>query len=63
MAWTDLLVGLGIAIALEGALYALAPNAAKRLAELAREAAPDSLRTSGVVAVAIGTALVWLART
>ena len=62
LAWSDLLAALGLAVALEGMLYALAPGAAKRLAEYTRTAAPDALRASGMVAVAIGTLVVWLAR-
>ena len=59
---TELVSAIGLVLVAEGLLYALAPNLAKRLAESVRDLAPDSLRTGGVVAVAIGVGIVWLAR-
>ena len=59
---TELVSAIGLVLVAEGLLYALAPNAAKRLAESVREMSPDSLRSGGVIAVAIGVAVVWLAR-
>ena len=58
----ELVSAVGLVLVAEGLLYALAPNAAKRLAEAVRDMAPDSLRTGGIVAVAIGVGVVWLAR-
>ena len=59
---SELVSAIGLVLVAEGLLYALAPNAAKRLAESVREMTPDALRTGGVVAVAIGVGVVWLAR-
>ena len=59
---SELVSALGLVLVAEGLLYALAPSLAKRLAESVREMAPDALRTGGVVAVAVGVAVVWLAR-
>ena len=59
---SELVSALGLVLVAEGLLYALAPNAAKRLAESVRDMAPDALRTGGVIAVAAGVIVVWLAR-
>jgi len=58
----EFLSALGLAIALEGALYAAFPNAMRRaLAALALQ--PDqAIRLGGLLALAIGVFVVWLAR-
>ena len=58
----ELVSAIGLVLVAEGLLYALAPATAKRLAESVRELPLDSLRTGGVVAVAVGVAIVWLVR-
>lgn len=58
--WTLLVAGLGIAIALEGALYALAPETMKRLIEQIGMVGPDQLRLAGLTALCLGVALVAL---
>ena len=59
---SELVSALGLVLVAEGLLYALAPGAAKRLAESVRDMPPDALRTGGVIAVAIGVGIVWLVR-
>ncbi len=59
---SDLLVALGLVLALEGALYALFPEFMKKVAAQAVEMAPDALRTGGLISVCIGVFLVWLLR-
>jgi uncharacterized protein YjeT (DUF2065 family) len=58
----DLLTALGLAIALEGAAYALFPGAMTKmlLQVLAQPAA--HLRTAGLTAAVIGVGVVWLVR-
>lgn len=55
-----LLMGVAVALALEGLVYAVAPTAMQRaLASLA--AAPaERLRLGGLAAAAIGIALAWV---
>ncbi|MCW5725701.1 MAG: DUF2065 domain-containing protein [Maricaulaceae bacterium] len=53
-----LLIGLGVAMALEGAAYALAPGAMKRFMAMALQSPDSSLRIAGVIALAGGVALV-----
>lgn len=57
-----LLLGLGVALALEGFAYAAAPRAMKRVAAAAGLSDPARLRMAGLVAVAIGVGIVALAR-
>ncbi len=59
---SDLIVGFGLVLVMEGLLWALAPGMARRLLEIASETTPATLRNSGWIAVAAGLALVWLVR-
>ena len=58
----DLAVALGLALALEGALYALLPDLMKKLAAQAMATPRDTLRIAGAVCVACGVAIVWIIR-
>lgn len=53
---------LGVAIVLEGVLYAIFPNAAKNMALTILSLPEPMLRRAGAVAVAAGVALVWFVR-
>tara|TARA_R110002072_G_scaffold102458_1_gene225332 strand:+ start:433 stop:621 length:189 start_codon:yes stop_codon:yes gene_type:complete len=55
---TALLVGVGVAVALEGAAYALAPEAMKRFLIQIMDMPGDQLRIAGLVALVSGVALV-----
>lgn len=59
---SDMLAAIGLVLALEGALYALLPNAMKRLAAQAIEMPADRLRAAGLASTALGVAIVWLVR-
>jgi uncharacterized protein YjeT (DUF2065 family) len=59
-AW--LLIGMGLAFALEGALYAIAPESMKRFAAMVAMEQPGRLRMAGLFAAALGVGLVWLGR-
>ena len=58
----DLLTAIGLMLAIEGALYALAPDMMKRMMRSVLEMSDQPLRTGGVVAVAAGVLIVWLIR-
>lgn len=58
----DLLTALGLVLVLEGLLYAVAPDAARRMAEMASRSPADTLRVVGLVAVGLGTLVVWIVR-
>lgn len=59
---SDLVAGLGIAMALEGLLWALAPDTARRVVQDLSGLKNSQLQPAALVAVAAGVALVWLAR-
>jgi uncharacterized protein YjeT (DUF2065 family) len=59
---TVLGMALGLAVAVEGALYALFPAAMRRLIARALEQSENSLRIGGLVAAVGGVGLVWAIR-
>ena len=58
----DLLSALGLAIALEGILYAAFPGPAKRALLSLTEMSNQSLRMGGLAALALGVLVVWFVR-
>ncbi len=58
----DLFTALGLAIAIEGALYALFPAAMRRMIRQALDQPENTLRIGGLVAAVAGVALVWVLR-
>ena len=59
---SDLIVGLGLVLVIEGLLWALVPNLAARLLEAASTVPQNSLRIAGWSSVLLGLGLVWLIR-
>jgi len=59
---SDLVVGLGLVLVIEGLLWALVPNLAARLLEAAASVSQSSLRAAGWGSVLAGLILVWLIR-
>lgn len=59
----DLLVALALAIALEGALYALFPDGMRQALALLLSQPTERVRMIGVAVCAVGVGLVWLLRT
>ncbi len=60
--WISLLTAVGLVLVIEGAIYALFPDGAKRLAALAQDLPTETLRRGGLTAALVGAALVWLVR-
>ena len=58
----DVLLAVGLVLALEGALYALFPDGMRRALAMAVALPPDQLRIAGLVAALLGVGLVWLVR-
>ncbi len=58
----DLLLGLGLTAVIEGLVLALAPSRLGDVLELIKRTSADRLRVFGLLAVAFGVALIWLAR-
>jgi uncharacterized protein len=59
---SDLLVGIGLVLVIEGLVWALAPRYGMRLLEVASATPEPVLRRAGWAAVAAGALLVWLVR-
>jgi uncharacterized protein len=58
----DFLTALALILVIEGILYALLPDAMKRLAERARAVPPQTLRVGGLLVACCGVVLVWALR-
>ena len=59
---SDLLAALGLALAIEGILYALFPDGMRQMMERALAFPPSVIRATGLVAALAGVGVVWLAR-
>jgi uncharacterized protein YjeT (DUF2065 family) len=59
---SDFFVAIGLAIAIEGILYALFPDGMKRMMMQVLATPSASVRTAGITAALIGVALIWLVR-
>ena len=59
---SDLVAGLGVALVLEGLLWALAPDLARRIVAQIAGLAKSRIQMAAVMAVAFGVLLVWLVR-
>lgn len=59
---TDFLAALGLVLVLEGVVYGGMPSLAKRLAEDVIKLPEGTLRTGGLIAIAVGVGVVWLVR-
>ena len=59
---TDLLTAIALAIALEGALYAVFPEAMKKFMVQVLAQPDNALRRAGMAAMIAGVACVWLVR-
>lgn len=55
------LLGLGLVLLIEGLVYALAPSLVEQLLTLLRELPEDARRRVGLISMAAGLLLLWLA--
>lgn len=58
----DFLTALGLMLAIEGTLYAVFAGRMKDWLMRLAEVSPAAIRVGGVVALALGVVVVWLAR-
>ncbi|MGE0725419.1 MAG: DUF2065 domain-containing protein [Alphaproteobacteria bacterium] len=58
----DLVVAIGLVLVIEGIAYALFPEGMRGMMRRALDMPAQTLRTGGLVAAAIGVAIVWLVR-
>ena len=59
---SDLVVALALAVAIEGALYALFPDGMRRTMKLVLAQPADRVRMVGLIAAAAGVCVIWLVR-
>ncbi|NGQ89818.1 DUF2065 domain-containing protein [Rhodobacter sp. HX-7-19] len=60
MTWA--LLGLGLVLVIEGLALALAPSRLEQVLALLAALGRDRRRLVGLISVALGTGLIWLAR-
>jgi uncharacterized protein YjeT (DUF2065 family) len=60
---SQILTAAGLVLVIEGLLYALVPRGAKRMMGLVLSMNEEQLRIGGMIAIAVGVAIVWLGRT
>jgi uncharacterized protein YjeT (DUF2065 family) len=58
----DLVAALGLALAVEGLLFAAFPDAVKRAMIEAAQSPSDRMRLVGILSAVIGVVIVWVAR-
>lgn len=54
------IVALGLLLAVEGLLYALAPGFMKRMAAMLLASTEDQIRQSGLIAAAMGAVIIFI---
>jgi uncharacterized protein YjeT (DUF2065 family) len=59
---SEFATALGLVLVIEGLLYAVAPQGLKRMMSVAQTMSDDQMRTGGMIAIALGVAIVWLGR-
>lgn len=57
------LLAIGLVLVVEGLVYALAPSLVEQLLETLRALPEGQRRSLGLAALALGVALIWLAKT
>ncbi len=60
--WNLLLTALGLALVFEGVSYALMAGRMRQLLLSLAQASPSALRMGGLICMAFGVFLVWLAK-
>jgi uncharacterized protein len=59
---SELVTAVGLVLIIEGLVYAAAPARLKAMMARLEEIPDETLRMGGLIAVALGVAIVWLAR-
>jgi uncharacterized protein len=59
---TDLLVGIGLVLVIEGLLWAAFPWLALKMLMAAAEMPEQALRTAGTIAMVAGVVIIWAVR-
>lgn len=59
---SDILFGFGFVAIVEGLVLALAPSRLEQVLEALRQIGAERMRTMGLIVVALGVILIWLAQ-
>lgn len=59
---SELVTAVGLVFIIEGLVYAAVPNRFKAILARLEQVPDETLRMGGLVAVALGVTIVWLAR-
>ncbi len=59
---SNVLLGIGMVLVIEGLVYALAPSLVERLLEALRAMPVESRRTFGLGAITLGLLFLWVAQ-
>ena len=62
MSGSDLLLGIGMVLVIEGLVYALAPSLVERLLEALRDMPIEMRRNLGLATLVTGIVIIWLAK-
>lgn len=60
MTWTDLGVGFGLVLVIEGLMYALFPDYLRRAMAMLLSMPIHQIRTLALISIALGVGVVWL---
>ncbi len=61
-AMSTIILAIGLVLCVEGLVFALAPLRMEQILEALREITPEQRRLIGLVALALGVAMVWFAK-
>lgn len=59
---SELVTAVGLVLIIEGLVYAAVPGRFKAVMARLEQVSDETMRMAGLVAVALGVAIVWLAR-
>lgn len=59
---STLILAIGLVLAVEGLVFALAPSRLEEVLDALRSMSPERRRMIGLAALAVGVALIWLAK-
>lgn len=62
MILTHIALAIGLVLVVEGLVFALAPSRLEDLLRVVQEIPPETRRMLGLGAIALGTVLVWIAK-
>lgn len=60
--YPDLVIAFALVLVIEGILYALFPDAMKRMMESVMSMPSSSIRSAGLFSAIVGVGIVWLIR-